>query len=620
MAQRIRPWLFALASIASLVVIALMTTGFREDKAEPTGNIDRLETVARGDFPIAVLATGQLEALKQHHLAYKGKQIKGGLVIVEVVEDRTAVKKDDVIIRFSDDEALKEEERLVQALADDAEEFSITVADDRELFDDTIESRRDLMEIDLELFLDNVGEIEKTFFEDHAKLVQDRDDAAEDEKKGLEDLEISLAADLNKVKSSAEALRTAHEAFERYENLESKKARNDLLTKIETAEAAYNAAKLEVQTKTDELTAAQNQPQADRERIERAVQEAKKKVENGYTAWELARDSLRNHKQYGHPEKLRALTAKLDQARLTLKQEILKAKNNRIQARRTLRNNRAAVVNLAKDITDLEVQRERDLKQEKIDYEAEVRGHDERLVEIETKFKTTTKRLTTEYETKKSRNEKALASLRDSIEKLVLRAPIDGIVNIGVVQQSRHGYSQGQASGEVKVGGMFQPNQVLAAIPDLSKFVVTASIPESFRSQINLDLKATFRSPAIPDLQMYGDLTKIAPMSTNVIYWDKTSPKVYATQFNTETTDERLMPGMTVEIEILIETVTDVVHVPIEALFNRNDQILCRIEKNGNLIEREVSTGRRSLHSVEIIQGLEPGERIALHNPEATGP
>ena len=80
----------------------------------------------------------------------------------------------------------------------------------------------------------------------------------------------------------------------------------------------------------------------------------------------------------------------------------------------------------------------------------------------------------------------------------------------------------------------------------------------------------------------------------------------------TDTTDERLMPGMTVEVEIIVERVTNVLYVPVEALYRENKKLLCRVQAGADLVVREVTAGRRSDHFVEIIDGLREGEKVAL--------
>jgi HlyD family secretion protein len=102
-------------------------------------------------------------------------------------------------------------------------------------------------------------------------------------------------------------------------------------------------------------------------------------------------------------------------------------------------------------------------------------------------------------------------------------------------------------------------------------------------------------------------------MATHVIYWDKNSPKIYPTQIATEGSDDRLMPGMTMRVEIHIEDVVDVLFVPIEAVYNREGAKYCKVRALTGMTEVEVETDRSSTDYVEITSGLRAGQEVLLH-------
>jgi len=79
--------------------------------------------------------------------------------------------------------------------------------------------------------------------------------------------------------------------------------------------------------------------------------------------------------------------------------------------------------------------------------------------------------------------------------------------------------------------------------------------------------------------------------------------------------DPRLMPGMTMRVEIIVETVTNVLHLPIEAVFQREGKTFARVKGVTGVEERPVTTGRTSNSFVEILSGLEEGERVTLYQP-----
>jgi HlyD family secretion protein len=204
--------------------------------------------------------------------------------------------------------------------------------------------------------------------------------------------------------------------------------------------------------------------------------------------------------------------------------------------------------------------------------------------------------------------EEEIAQLINIRKSLVVRAPSDGIVTLGDPQ--RRMWNQPE---DLKVGSQVSEGMVLASIPDLSRFLVRVDLPEEFRSRISIGLRAVLRSKAIPNLVMEGSVSLIAAMAQNVVSWDRSSPKIYPVEIATDTMDPRLMPGMTMRVEIIVEKVTKALHVPIEAIFQREGKTFARVKGTVGVDERPVTTGRSSNSFVEILSGLEEGERVALY-------
>jgi RND family efflux transporter MFP subunit len=75
--------------------------------------------------------------------------------------------------------------------------------------------------------------------------------------------------------------------------------------------------------------------------------------------------------------------------------------------------------------------------------------------------------------------------------------------------------------------------------------------------------------------------------------------------------DYALRPDMFVDVELLV-AYSDVISVPMDAVLDSGLRKTVYIDRGeGNFEPREVETGRRFAGRVEIVRGLEPGERIA---------
>jgi multidrug efflux pump subunit AcrA (membrane-fusion protein) len=155
-------------------------------------------------------------------------------------------------------------------------------------------------------------------------------------------------------------------------------------------------------------------------------------------------------------------------------------------------------------------------------------------------------------------------------------------------------------------------NEIIGSIPDLSRLIVNVDIPEISRSKIASGMRAEMRIKALPNLQLSGVVDRVSDMASNLNFWDRSSPKIYPTVISLDQSDPELRPGMTVEVDMISEVISDVIFVPIEALFVKEGQVYCNVKKPVGSEERQVIIGKSSSSFVEILEGLSEGERVLL--------
>jgi RND family efflux transporter MFP subunit len=336
-------------------------------------------------------------------------------------------------------------------------------------------------------------------------------------------------------------------------DLEGPRKQKELQTALAVAQANLAEAKRK-------LTQAKVKRDADQAEAQAAEQAAQTEALEKQAALELAAArkavedaalNLRVFRQFDHPQQLQKLQEDVAKASLGLQQAVVQAKGSVVQVESEILNSATTI----------------------------------------------------------SRQEGQIKQMQTDLGKLVLKAPVDGIVSLSTERN-------GPGEGVLKIGDEIYPGQVLASIPDLSKFLVTTNVPEEHRSRIKVGLPARLTCPAILDLAMDGKIEEIAPMATG--NRGDEGPKVYETKIATETQDERLMPGMTVKVELMVETVTQALHVPVEAVYTREGAKYCRVKKEAATQERKVEIGRSSIHCIEILSGLDEGDAVLLQR-QTTG-
>lgn len=128
-------------------------------------------------------------------------------------------------------------------------------------------------------------------------------------------------------------------------------------------------------------------------------------------------------------------------------------------------------------------------------------------------------------------------------------------------------------------------------------------VPES--QSLDLEIGQT----AIVDLRVASVEARVAELGDEIVQ----GTRVVRLEF-TEALLEQALPGMSIDAKIHVDVIRDVLYVGKPAYGKSNSRIgLFRILADGGFAERvEVQLGRGSVNMIEIIAGLDEGDKIIL--------
>jgi HlyD family secretion protein len=78
-----------------------------------------------------------------------------------------------------------------------------------------------------------------------------------------------------------------------------------------------------------------------------------------------------------------------------------------------------------------------------------------------------------------------------------------------------------------------------------------------------------------------------------------------------------LRPGLLADVEIQVEKLPDVIHVPAQAVFDKNGKHVVFVQKNRKFEAREVQLVKQSESLMVLAGGVQAGEVVALADPTA---
>ena len=203
-----------------------------------------------------------------------------------------------------------------------------------------------------------------------------------------------------------------------------------------------------------------------------------------------------------------------------------------------------------------------------------------------------------------------LDKVRDQLAKSTIRAPQAGMVVFELSGRDQ--------TPVVSIGATVRHQQTLIKLPDLSEMSVNVKLHESVVKQVSLGAVAYATIDAFPKDRLTGKVTKIAVMPDRENWWMNPGLKAYQTQITLDATPAGLKPGMSAQVEILVDTRPDVLQVPISAVFLDKGIQVVYIKTPGGPETRRVEVGLSNERAVEILKGLREGEDVYLYKPAGT--
>jgi len=78
-----------------------------------------------------------------------------------------------------------------------------------------------------------------------------------------------------------------------------------------------------------------------------------------------------------------------------------------------------------------------------------------------------------------------------------------------------------------------------------------------------------------------------------------------------------LRPGLLADVEIVIEKIPNALHIPAQAIFQKDGKPVVYVQKEGKFVVREIQLLKQSESLMVLSGGVQPGEIIALADPTA---
>lgn len=236
--------------------------------------------------------------------------------------------------------------------------------------------------------------------------------------------------------------------------------------------------------------------------------------------------------------------------------------------------------------------------------ERTVRANRSKMAQAETRFQTSKRR----YEMQLAKTEE----LERQLKACTIKATQQGLVAYGDLDAgASYNYSN-----SIEEGASVRLRQTILTIPDMAQMGVMVKIHESQVKKVKVGQPVLIRVDAEPGKVLEGRVAELAllPDSSSSRYTPNL--KVYPANIHIIGNQPWLKPGMNAKAEIIVDQLAEVLYVPVQSIEVEADQHFCYIRNNGKLERRSIKTGVFNDEFIEVRDGLQSGESVALSLPK----
>ncbi len=233
-----------------------------------------------------------------------------------------------------------------------------------------------------------------------------------------------------------------------------------------------------------------------------------------------------------------------------------------------------------------------------------IRANRSRMAQAETRFSTAKRR----YEMELAQRE----DLERQLKSCVVKATQPGLVAYGDLNAgSNYNYNY-----PIEEGATVRLRQTMLTIPDMSQMGVKVNVHESQIKKVRIGQPVKVRVDAEPGKELDGRVAELAilPDSSSSRYTPNL--KVYPCIIHINGYHPWMKPGMNAKVEIIVDQLADVIYVPVQSVEVEQDRHFCYINDGGALARREITTGLFNDEFIEVRDGLNGGEAVALTLPK----
>lgn len=169
-------------------------------------------------------------------------------------------------------------------------------------------------------------------------------------------------------------------------------------------------------------------------------------------------------------------------------------------------------------------------------------------------------------------------------------------------------------SRPVRIGEGVNNGSLIATVVSTESMYIEAFIDEADVARVRVGENVNITMDSYPGKVFRGEVYRISP----VVLGGKQETRTFEVRVRLKDRDILIKPGMSADIEIIVENIPNVLAVPAQAVVERNGKKYVYVIRESRAILIPIEVGRFNWTYYEVLSGINEGEKVIL-NPEAEG-
>jgi multidrug resistance efflux pump len=186
-----------------------------------------------------------------------------------------------------------------------------------------------------------------------------------------------------------------------------------------------------------------------------------------------------------------------------------------------------------------------------------------------------------------------------------IKAPVAGVVIYDEIWT-------GSTMAKVKPGDAVDEGTALVTIADPTRQIVRAQVNDAAAARLHEGLAVRCMFDAYPGLVLDGTIKAIAPVASARLDGDLNKLQAVEVRVALAHPDARLRPGMSANLEFVLEAEPDRLLVPTQAIGHDAKASWVYVWHRGEAVRHDVTLGRSNERETVVLTGLKAGDEVLL--------